>query len=199
MKKRPKLRLVRGGLDPEARIGAVRLTAAPEEAPPFAVDAIVEEEATYLVLSADPQVREPREPLMRVLTEVLETQGETPGSVVVRRGQPLRLLAVVHDLAADPTWKEEWIAEALDEILRQAQRRQLRSLALPLLGTVHGRLPRRRCLELIHGALARISASAFPERLWLVVPEGTAGSVARLIRAIAAADSPDRPAKERKR
>ena len=129
---------------------------------------------------------------MRVLTEVLETQGETPGSVVVRRGQPLRLLAVVHDLAADPTWKEEWIAQALDEILRQAQRRQLRSLALPLLGTVHGRLPRQKCLELIHDALDRVSAAAFPERIWLLVPEGAAGSVARQLRSIAT-DASDRP------
>ena len=192
MKNRPKLRLVRGGLDPEARIGAVRLVAAPEEKVPFPIDAKVEEEATYLVLSADAQVREPREPLMRVLTEVLETQGETPGTVVVQRGQPLRLLAVIHDLAADPTWKEEWIAQALDEILRQAQRRQLRSLALPLLGTVHGRLERLKCLELIHDALGRASASAFPERIWLRVPEGAAGSVARDLRSFAA-DSPDRP------
>ncbi len=123
---------------------------------------------------------------MRVLTEVLEARPEAPGSVVERRGRPPRWLAVVHDLAGNPTWHEPWIEAALGEVLCRAARRRLRSLALPLLGTVHGRLPRRRCLELIHRAVDRAAAAGTaPRRLWLIVPEGAAGSVARQMRSIA--------------
>ncbi len=178
----PSLRLLPGGLDPQARLGSIRLVAASRSAPPFAVDAVVEEEDTYLVLSADPEVREPREPLMRVLTEVLEARGEAPGSVIVQGGYPLRLLAVVHDLAREPSWRAAWVAEALAEVFRLAARRRLRSLAMPLLGAVHGRLSRHRCLDLIRDAIVRAGGTAFPERLWLVVPEGEAGPVARWLR-----------------
>ncbi len=185
MSDRPALHLLSGGLDPEVRLLGTSIVAAPRSSPPFAVDAVVEEEDTYLVLSADPQVRAPREPLMRVLTDVLEARPEVPGSVVERRGRPPRWLAVVHDLSADPTWREEWIEAALGEVFRRAARRRLPSLALPLLGTVHGRLPRRRCLELIHRAVDRAAAAGMaPRRLWLVVPEEAAGSVARAVRSI---------------
>ena len=178
------LRLIPGGLDPELRPGLSWVVAAPRDLPPFAVDAVVEEEDTYLVLSADRQVRPPREPLIRILTEVLEAQPVRPGSVVVRRRQPLALLAVVHDLGRDPPWKEAWVAEALDGVFREAKRRRLRSLALPILGTVHGRLPMARSLELIRRAVER-SAPECLERLWLVVRKGAAGSVATAGRSLA--------------
>ena len=182
---RSALRLIRGGLDPELTLGSTRLVVAPRHLPPFAVDAVVEEVDTYLVLSADPEVRPPRESLIQVWTEVHEAQPIAPGSVVVRRGQPLGLLAVVHDLARDPTWNEAWIVDALHEVLRRAEERRLTSLALPLLGRVHGRLPLDRCLELSRSAVER-SAPACLERLWLEVPEGTAGSIAKVLRTAAA-------------
>ncbi len=178
---RPTLCLLRGGLDTELRLGPTRVVVAPRNLPPFSVGAVVEEGDTYLVLSADPKVRPPQEPLIRVMTEVLEAQPISPGSVIVPRRQPLALLAVVHDLARDPTWKEAWVAEALDQVFREAEARQLRSLAIPILGTVHGRLPLRRTLELFQDAANRSAAQCL-ERLWLVVPEGTTGSVASELR-----------------
>ncbi len=96
-------------------------------------------------------------------------------------GQPLALLAVVHDLARDPSWEDAWVAEALGGVFREVDRRRLRSLAIPMLDTVHGRLALRRSLELIRSAVER-SAPECLERLWLVVPEGKAGSVAALLR-----------------
>ncbi|MCP3960758.1 MAG: hypothetical protein GY719_23180 [bacterium] len=186
------LRLIQGS-HPEVKLGPLKVVVASRELPPFAVQAVVEEEDTYLVLSAAPQVRPPRQPLIQVLTEVHEAEPIVPGSVVVRHRQPLALLAVVHDLARDPTWKETWIAEALDGVLREAEQRRLRSLAVPVLGTVHGRLPLSRGLELIRHAVRR-SAPECLERLWLVVPEHTLGSVASGLRlAEASEDLPAEP------
>lgn len=158
----------RGDLAPEG--GSIPWAVAPREVPPFAVDAVVEEEDTYLVLSADPTVREPEEPLLEVLTEVHEAEPLEPGSIVVREGEPLRLLAVVHALDEEPTWREEWIAEALRGVFREAGRRRLRSVGLPLLGTVHGRLAIGRSLELILRALDETRPGGL-ERLWLMVAD----------------------------
>jgi len=156
----------------EIWIGSVRLFVAPKEWPPFLADAMVEEEDTYLVLSADPEVQETREQPEELMAELLKTNPAVPGSVIVKEGQPLSLLAVVHDLNQEPSWQEGWIVSTLDSILREAQRRKLRSLALPLLGTLHGSLERQRFLVLLREALERSSPEHLA-RLWLVVPAGT--------------------------
>ncbi len=49
-------RLIRGGY-PEVSVGSIRVVAAPKSSSPFDVDAIVHEEDTFLVLSADIAVR----------------------------------------------------------------------------------------------------------------------------------------------
>ena len=168
---------------PEIRMGPVRLFVAPKEWPPFLADAMVEEEDTYLVLSADHEVQETREQHEELMAELLKTNPAMPGSVILKEGQPLSLLAVVHDLSQEPSWKEEWIVRALDSILREAQRRKLRSLALPLLGTLHGSLERQRFLVLLREALERSSPENLV-RLWLVVPAGTTREVLGMLASI---------------
>ena len=152
------------------RLGSVQIVAATKDKAPFQVDAVAAEEDTYLVLSTDAVVREVREPLMKVMTRVIETQPEAPGSVLVKGTGPLRLLAIVHDLDQDPTWKEEWIASALRGILREAESRKLESIALPFIGTKHGSLEKQRFLVLLRRALEEESRS-YPKRLWLVIPD----------------------------
>ncbi len=82
----------------EVWIGSVRLFVAPKEWPPFLADALAEEEDTYLVLSADPEVQETREQPEELMAELLKTKPAVPGSVIVKEGRPLSLLAIVHDL-----------------------------------------------------------------------------------------------------
>jgi hypothetical protein len=136
------------------------------------VDGIAFEEDTFLVMSADPVVRDPKEPLVRIMTRVIETRPEAPGSVLVRGKRPLRLLAIVHDLNQEPSWREEWIASALDRIFQLAEDRELESIALPFLGTLHGKLTRERFLVLLRAAISR-NPPTHLKRLWLIVPEGT--------------------------
>lgn len=167
----------------EISIGAVRVFVAPKEWPPFLADALAEEEDTYLVLSADPEVLETREQTEELMAELLKTNPAVPGSVMVKEGPPLSLLAVVHDLEQEPSWKEEWIASALDGIFREAESRKLRSIALPMLGTLHGSLEKQRFLVLLREALERSSPEHLA-RLWLVVPEGMTREVFGMLASI---------------
>jgi hypothetical protein len=162
-------------------IGSVQIFVGPGNMAPYSVDAWAAEEDTYLVLSADPEVVESNEDPERVMAEVLATRPEEPGTVVIKGGHPLRLLAIVHDLNEEPSWKEEWVVSALEGIFQEAETRKLRSLALPLLGTLHGSLEKQRFLVLLREALERRSP-AHLRRLWLVVPAGASSEILQMLK-----------------
>lgn len=164
-----RLRLIEGGRREAFRIGSseVRLWTGPGL--PAGAGALVCEEDTMQVLGA-PLALEPLfEHPVRVLTAASAASPATPGTVLVRAGRPLLLRAVVHDLDRDPSWSEGWIAEALREVLRLSARLKLGGVALPLLGTIHGRMPPTRALRLTWEALVA-AREALPRRLWLLLP-----------------------------
>jgi len=169
----PNLRVMQGGLVSAMSFGGLQIVATPKEHPPFPVDAFAYEEDTFLVLSADPTPRDPKVPMARIMTRIIETQPQVPGSVLIRGMAPLRLLAVVHDLNQEPSWKEEWIEKALEGLFQEAEGRRLNAMALPLLGTLHGSLDSERFVELLAGVLERTTPT-HPKRLWLMVPKGKA-------------------------
>ena len=148
------------------------MVAAPRDRPPFEVSAVVREEDTYLVLSADPVVKEPQESWDEVVKQVNDLRPETPGCVLIRETYPLEILAVVHDLDRDPSWEEEWIAAALGGVLREFAARRVRSGAIPMLGATHGSLAQERAAGLLREALKRGGPRTL-EHIWLVVPSGT--------------------------
>ena len=166
------MRLVEGGYHVEMSPGPYRVVAAPKDRPPFAVGAVVAEEDTYLVLSAEPVVKEPHDSWDKVIKQVHELQPEAPGSVLIREKHPLEILAVVHDLDREPTWKEEWIATALDGVFQGVAARKVRAVAIPLLGTTHGSLALERAAGLLREALKH-GAPKTLERIWLVAPAGS--------------------------
>jgi hypothetical protein len=167
---RPLLRLIQGGRSHRATQGVVHVVMAPREQPPFAIDATVVEEDTYLVLSADPRAGDPHpEHPIRVMTSLLEVEPRDPGTILVRDRFPLEIAAIVHDLDEEPSWREEWVIAALDRALEEAERRHLRSVGLELLGAIHGRLERPRFLQLLRQALQRIESRSL-ERIWLIPP-----------------------------
>jgi len=128
--------------------------------------AVVREEDVQLILTADTRPRAPRESLRALEAAALRAPGHEPGSVVVRPGRPLELLAVIHDLDREPSWTEEWIATATLAALRAARWRGLLHLAMPLPGTVHGRLDARRACAILGDALCA-DPRARPETLWI--------------------------------
>jgi hypothetical protein len=172
-KEKPKsnLRLIQGGCRSEVSFGSVRIIAGPEDRPPFPVEAVVFEEDTFLVLSADWKKIESEDHPVVILTEAFGMEPEKPGTVVVYEGPPLRFLAVVHDLDQDPSWREGWVRKALENIFQEVERRRLGSIALPLLGTKHGSLEKRRFVSLLVEFLEKKSFS-HPLRIWLAVVPG---------------------------
>ncbi|NJN45843.1 MAG: hypothetical protein HC808_04460 [Candidatus Competibacteraceae bacterium] len=172
------LNLIPGGRCTEFWVNQVYLVASPSAHPPFATDAVVLEEDTYLVLSADAVVRHTEEHPIRLMTALFDQQPLELGCVVVRGN---RLLAVIHDLDRDPTCCEQWVSQALHVCLKQADQLGLRSLALPLLGSVHGRIPYTRSLILISEAVSALSFQAL-RRIWLIVPETQQMAMERFLR-----------------
>ncbi len=172
------LRLVRGRS--ERRLGGVRVAISPAERSPFGVDVVAVEDDTYSVLSAGPSVGAPAEHPIRVWNALQNVAEATPGSVIVKRGRPLKLLAVVHDLACDPTWKEEWVQSALGDIFGEIGRRRLKSLGLAPLGCVHGKLRPERFIELLRWALEQDRPRTL-ERIWIVAPALQAARLAETL------------------
>lgn len=124
-------------------------------APPLVVDAVVLEEDRWRVLSAPPEVPEVGEHPLRVFTALVEAEPSALGQVVVRPGRPARLLAVVHDLDREPSCTLDDVRAALEAVVRVCRAQGWRRLALPLLGTRHGRLAPGEVLAVTAAVLAR--------------------------------------------
>lgn len=116
--------------------------------------AIVYEQDTALVLTAPADIKYSVESNNQLLNQAITQPELIPGSVLVRNQFPWQFLAIVHDLNQEPTWREQWIVTALQTILRESEHRQLHSIAMPLLGTVHGSLTTTRFFELFRAVIA---------------------------------------------
>lgn len=134
------------------------------------MDARVLEEDTWKVLSAPPPVLPASEHPIRVMNRAWRAEPETLASVQVASGSPLRFVAIVYDLDADPICAPETVARVLEEILELAEEHDVHALALPRLGVEHGRFPPARFDELLGEALHRTTPSCL-RRVWLVQPE----------------------------
>lgn len=120
------------------------------------------------VLTAPVGARMPAEGLAALAAAAVTATGHAPGSVVVRPGSPVEMRAIVHDLECEPSWREAWVASACRAAFAEVRRRGIDELALPLLGTVYGRLGRDRALWLIARAVAPTRDIA---TLWIDDPD----------------------------
>jgi hypothetical protein len=164
-----KFKIIPGGLQRKISFAPVRIIVAPEKSAPFDVEALVFEEDTWLVMSANPTICEPEVHPIRLMTDLIETEPEPVGSVLVKNGQPMRFLAIVHDVNQEPTWREAWIERALHSVFREAERRKITSIGLPFLGTLHGRLGKSRFAEILGGVLKQATFNRL-KQIWLIVP-----------------------------
>ena len=167
--RRPMLRVIAGGRTRRLWADGCSIVVAPVDTPPFDLDARVVEEDTYRILSADPECAPTDVHPVRLMHELQQYRPDRPGSVVVQAGRPMRLLAVIHDVNQEPTWRAVWIEAALRQVMREAARRRVHSLGLPLLGRQHGRMPRVAFVDRLARVLTGHRAHN-PRRMWLMVP-----------------------------
>jgi len=176
-----RLRAIEGGLYCRLRHGSLQIVASPANSPPFEVDAVALEEDTYLVMSADRQVKDPQQHPVRLRTEVINFKAAPVGSVLIQGENPLRFLAIVHDLNCRPTWQKKWIDSALREIFQEAEKRRLTGIGLQPLGTIYGQLTLQLFVDLLGPVLLERSLR-YLRKIWLIAPLGTNQTLINLLR-----------------
>ncbi len=149
--------------------GDIRIVGAPEEAPPFKIDARAVEEDTYLIMGAEPQHVKPADHPLRLIAELSNLTPEIPGSVIIKSGRPALFLAVVHDVDDVPTWREKWIEAALWEIFKKAEDRRMSAIGLPVLGSRYGKFKASRFIHLLNRVLDA-GGICHLKRIWLIAP-----------------------------
>lgn len=182
---RPHLRLIQGGLNCNTQVGGVEVLAAPDGRAPFRVEGFVFEEDTCLMLSMAGKGSRASRDQLSGFSGLCGSDFEPclPGSVIVRGKYPYRLFAIVHDLSCEPSWRMRWIRAALDNLMLEVDRLELRSLALPLLGSVHGQMDIERFLIMLHQSLLAMPPK-FLHRIWLMTATEVCGTVIKELEAI---------------
>ena len=164
------LRAVAPAAIPRNLLEHLRVVKAPRADAPFPIQAIAVEEDTSLVLSADIEVRDPRQHPIRLMTELYNDPQRLPGSIVVKNTCPTYLLAIVHDFDQQPSWQAAWIVSCLENIFEICAQRQISALGLEPLGTKHGRLGENTFLQLLRKSMQSTEPNSL-RRLWLITPD----------------------------
>lgn len=153
------------------QVNNVDLAIAPTKLPPFPVGAVIEEQDTALILDESDEIRDPGQKPAWFYANKLEQQVMlTPGQVIIRDTQPLRLQAIVHDLESEPICNELWIFQALQQTLEIAEQRKIDALQMPLLGCRFGKIEASQFFALLLEIITR-QRPAPVSRLWLNVQE----------------------------
>ncbi len=181
--KKPQLTMIKGGLQCEMEFCRLRIVASPEHSPPFDVDAIAYEEDTFLIMSADTEIVDPGKNIMTLMTNLIEIEPEPLGSVKIISGNPIKFLAIIHDVDREPTWEEEWIENSLREIFLEIEKRKLSSFALPLLGTLYGNIEIEGFLTILKRIIEKASIKNL-RHLWLIVPDRSSRDIINLLKTI---------------
>jgi len=146
-----------------------QLIYANEDSPPFPVDAVVVEEDTGLILSADTKITVNDEHPIRLMMSLWEFVPEKPGTVVVKGCNPYRLFAIVHDFDEEPACRKEWVLASLHASLQQSKKLGVLSLGMQLLGTRYGSIEEEWFIEELEKALWRYKGNRL-QKLWLMLP-----------------------------
>lgn len=151
-------------------IGAIELSiASPEYPPAYHVEAIIEEQDTCLLLGTDMVIREPVASYETLVSDMITQHQHTPGEVIMRKGRPMRFLAIIHDLEKVHPCRLEWVETALDCILDECEKQGITNMAMPVLGTRHGAVRHEVSINLLLRKLAGRYAMC-PNKIWLIVP-----------------------------
>jgi len=165
----PGFRVIQGGLQRSIDFSGIHIVASPKESPPFAVEAMAVEEDTFLVMGTDPLDADELVHPLRLMAELADFVPETPGTVRIRETRPLQLQAIVHDIDNVPTWREEWVKQAISKIFEIIEQRGIKSLGLPLIGTQYGTMETRVCAKIIGSVLSTRHPGCL-KKIWMITP-----------------------------
>ena len=181
MAEKNSFQLIQGGLYYALSFGPVQIVAAPEEKSPFAIEALAIEEDTWLILSAEPEACYPEEHPIRIMTKMIEARPEKVGNVLVSGRNPVRFLAIVHDVDQEPTCREEWVEKALRNIFIKTEQLGIKSLGLPFLGTLHGKVEAKCFVKLLSRVLLEMTFNHM-RQLWLITPVGNSSGIIEFLK-----------------
>ena len=114
------------------------------------VDAVVEEQDTNLLLGKAPVTMKTVESLPVLLDQMEQQVREIPGSVIIKKSKPKRLIAIVYDVDHTPICEASWVQEVLQNIFSQCQKHKIKIIAMPLLGTTYGKLTDETIIQMLH-------------------------------------------------
>lgn len=121
----------------------------------MALEAVVVEEDTHLMLSAPTVAFESYEPPKASLSHAEQTFAKEPGHVFVAENfVPVRMVAVVYDFDQEEIFREEWVASALRDVIAECRARDFKRVCIPVLGSRFGAMVRARFAELLQSALS---------------------------------------------
>ena len=144
----------------------VSVTFAPATYQPFAPAAVVEEQDTYLIMGEQQEIVEPEQPAWVLANQLDTSPALSPGTVLRKGSQPLRLLAIIHDVEQSPTTTPEWIEKALATIFSIAEELSISSLKLPLLATSCHNFSESDFFKLLLRVVAQRSTDK-PLKIWM--------------------------------
>ena len=154
-----------------ATINEVKIHIAAEQCPLPEVTAKIEEQDTSLILEPSDTINEYNDdkPVWYLSNTQAIQETHPTGSVIIKPGMPIRLLAVVHDLDCTPSWHEEWVFEALEKSFNILNDKQMTSVAVPCFGRHFKDFE----LENFTRPLVKVlqnSNNHYPKKIWLIAP-----------------------------
>lgn len=164
------IELVWNKSDCTVKLKGIAIHAAPREYPPFTYQAMLEEQDTNLLLTEQSILNDPGKPAW-YLANTLENGASYPLGTVITKGQnPKRLLAIVHDIERTPTCKPSTVQRVWQNVMRAIEDNQISSAAMPLLGSVYGKLSITDSISLFRECLHKNTPTCL-EKIWLILPE----------------------------
>jgi hypothetical protein len=136
---------------------------------PHMVDAIVEEQDTNLLLDTNPVIQDTRESYRSLVKKMKRQKSLLPGQVIIKNTIPAKLTAIIYDIERTPVCNEAVLAKVINNLLDTINRNKLKSVAMPLLGNTHGKIPERVFIKLLQESLI-IRNPVYPGKIILMVP-----------------------------
>ena len=175
------VKLVWNDSDCIAHKNNILVHAAPIEHPPFTVSAIMEEQDTHLLLQRPTTLIDPGKPAWYLANKLEQERIYNLGDIISSGKDPIRLLAIVHDIDRQPTCNLDDISTAYQNLLTTIELHHITSLGMPLLGTVHGQFSLETAMTAFRETMISHPCICL-KKLWLILPEGASCECMSLLR-----------------